>query len=353
MSDNEYIIKVKHLTEKTYEVKVTSDTTVEQLKEKLEVTTKFAPDKMKLIFKGKILKTKDDKMSDLKCTEGCTLHLIINKPQPESAPTNQNQGTPNVNPFSNTQNTGQGFNNQNPNPFGGLGGFGGMPGMQGMQGMPGMPGMQGMQGMQGVDPNMMNQFMQNPQARAMAQQLLSDPEQLRNMINSNPMLQQMAQNNPQLQAMLDNPQMMQMVSGMLDNPQAMQGMQGMPGMGNMPQPGQQPQPNTQAQPNQQSQPGQPQPNQQTQPNPQAPPPMPNLSNMMNNPQMMQQMQQMGFNPGMFQQPQQQSQNPEEEYKEQLQKLEEMGFTNKQLNIQVLKQTFGNVDAAVEKLLSMF
>lgn len=31
----------------------------------------------------------------------------------------------------------------------------------------------------------------------------------------------------------------------------------------------------------------------------------------------------------------------------------MGFTNKEVNIQVLKQCYGNVDAAVEKLLGMF
>lgn len=46
-------------------------------------------------------------------------------------------------------------------------------------------------------------------------------------------------------------------------------------------------------------------------------------------------------------------NPEDQYKDQLKKLEEMGFTNKELNIQVLSQCYGNVDAAVEKLLTMF
>lgn len=51
-------------------------------------------------------------------------------------------------------------------------------------------------------------------------------------------------------------------------------------------------------------------------------------------------------------PPQNNQNLEETYKDQLQRLEEMGFTNKQVNIQVLQQCFGNVDAAVERLLNM-
>lgn len=46
-------------------------------------------------------------------------------------------------------------------------------------------------------------------------------------------------------------------------------------------------------------------------------------------------------------------NPEEIYRDQIAKLQEMGFTNKAVNIQVLQQCFGNVDAAVERLLGMF
>ena len=35
---------------------------------------------MKLIFKGKILKKDDDKLTDLKITDGCALHMVHNKP---------------------------------------------------------------------------------------------------------------------------------------------------------------------------------------------------------------------------------------------------------------------------------
>lgn len=42
----------------------------------------------------------------------------------------------------------------------------------------------------------------------------------------------------------------------------------------------------------------------------------------------------------------------EKYKEQNQKLKEMGFINEDLNFQTLEKTMGNVDAAVERLLNM-
>ena len=63
----------------------------------------------------------------------------------------------------------------------------------------------------------------------------------------------------------------------------------------------------------------------------------------------------GFNFGNFVPPQQQvnmTLPPEERYKDQLQQMAEMGFTNKELNIQMLDATGGNVQLALERLLSM-
>jgi ubiquilin len=44
--------------------------------------------------------------------------------------------------------------------------------------------------------------------------------------------------------------------------------------------------------------------------------------------------------------------PEERYKDQLEKMAEMGFTNKEANIQALQATGGNVEMALERLFSM-
>ena len=45
-------------------------------------------------------------------------------------------------------------------------------------------------------------------------------------------------------------------------------------------------------------------------------------------------------------------NPREAYKEQNEKLKDMGFINEDANYEALSKTGGNVDAAVERLLNM-
>lgn len=45
-------------------------------------------------------------------------------------------------------------------------------------------------------------------------------------------------------------------------------------------------------------------------------------------------------------------NYEEKYKTQLEQLSELGFTNKSTNLEALIATGGNVEAAVERILSM-
>jgi len=45
-------------------------------------------------------------------------------------------------------------------------------------------------------------------------------------------------------------------------------------------------------------------------------------------------------------------NPREAYKEQNEKLKEMGFINEEANFNALSKTGGNIDAAVERLLNM-
>lgn len=42
--------------------------------------------------------------------------------------------------------------------------------------------------------------------------------------------------------------------------------------------------------------------------------------------------------------------PEQRYRDQLEQLVAMGFTNREANIQALTATFGDVNAAVERLL---
>jgi len=49
--------------------------------------------------------------------------------------------------------------------------------------------------------------------------------------------------------------------------------------------------------------------------------------------------------------QQNQQPPEERFRSQLEQLTAMGFVNREANIQALTATFGDVNAAVERLIS--
>ncbi len=115
MSDT-FKIRVKFLSKDTYEVEVSSDTIVAELKKLLEAQSKVKPAEIKLIFKGKILRQDDDKMSDLDISEGCTLHMIQKQVKTQSNDTNAPGSNPN--PFS-SQNQTTPQNTQTPpqNPF--------------------------------------------------------------------------------------------------------------------------------------------------------------------------------------------------------------------------------------------
>lgn len=173
----------------------------------------------------------------------------------------------------------------------------------------------------------------------MMQQLFSDPAALRQMIDSNPMLSGMVNSNPQMRAALENPAMLQMMQQMMADPNALGnrlvtignllgGMGGAGGMGGLGGAGGLP---------------------------------PNLAGMFGgagagagagfggaggaN---------AGLNLGAFMPPPAQvnpALPPEERYRDQLQQMSDMGFTNKDLNIQMLDQTGGNVQLAIERLLT--
>ena len=180
----------------------------------------------------------------------------------------------------------------------------GIPNINGTPNMGGLGGFPNMGSMGGMNPQ---DLLNNPAIAQMAQNLLSDPQALQNLINNNPMLSQMASNNPQLRTMLDNPDLLRQGLGAFSNAAPTQGT------------------NTQ--------------------------PTPNPNAFLNNPNLMQGL-------GSFQNPQQPTSNPnqpanyEELYKNQLESLTSMGFGNKELNIEILKECYGNVEAAIEKLLSL-
>lgn len=74
-------ITVKHLSQNSYKINIDQNASVGDLKKELEKQTELKSDEIKLIFKGKILKKDDDKLSDHKIENGSAVHMVHNKPQ--------------------------------------------------------------------------------------------------------------------------------------------------------------------------------------------------------------------------------------------------------------------------------
>lgn len=85
----------------------------------------------------------------------------------------------------------------------------------GMMGMSNTDAQQQLNNMMGggmFDLNTMTQLLQNPAIQSMMQQMMSSPEFLQQMAATNPLMANMIQNNPQLGSMMANPQLMQQLT---------------------------------------------------------------------------------------------------------------------------------------------
>lgn len=184
--------------------------------------TDLVKEKLNLVRKGRILK-KDQIMGEIGVAEGDTINLVIKEGSSEPEQTSQPQGIPGM------------FGTGMP-PFMGMPGMG-APGMAppGME-MPNMGGTGQPGGMpEGFDPSslgggmfnpdMMSNILENPMVKGMISDLLSDPEKIQGLISANPILAQMAEGNPEIEALIKNPEKIKdhMSEGKLD--EALKGMQ--------------------------------------------------------------------------------------------------------------------------------
>lgn len=325
------------------EIEINQGETVLKLKEQISTKLNIPSDEQNLVYKGRIL-SNEKAIKDYGMEEGHTVILvkkakIVNKPpetktEPEkkteeNAPKTDNNSNPNNN------------NNAN-NPFGGMNfpGLGGLDMNQLMQqafnsGANGGFGGMNM-GMGGLNPNLTNQMMgqllNNPEMMNMVTNMMSNPATLQQMINSNPMLKSLVENNPMMQQIFNNPEALRAMMNPDMLRQAMAMMQGMGGnnggnnfgfpnmdmntinqmaqnlgmgFGNVPL-------NYNAGANNNSN-----------PNPNPIPPQNEPSNI----------------------------DYKEKYKNELETLKNMGFDNEEKNLNALKACQGNVNFAVEKLLS--
>lgn len=235
------------------------------------------------------------------------------------------------------------------NPFASfMGGMGGFPNASGGAGASGANNPWANPMMGGNQPNLEAtlQMLENPMMNQMMQNMLNNPEQLRMMMDANPMMRQMREQNPQMAAMLENPETMR---AMLDpnNIRAMAQMQQAMGQlsGSFPGMGLGSMPNA---PNNAGTAAPPQggldfssllggsgtsggANSGGAANPLFPFMMPPAG---------------GFGGG--QPPSQPA--PGQRFRAQLQNLQDMGFTDRSANIRALTSSHGNVNRAIEILL---
>jgi len=301
-------------------------------KKKVEEASNISAELQRLIYAGQVLRD-DAPLSQYGIQSGHTLHMVAraanagraDQSQPQPQPQQQQQQQQQQQPQQPQP------QQQQPQP---------QPQQQIPQFNPQMFNNMFQQGQgqafQGLDVNTMMGLLNNPMVQQSMNQLLQNPAMLQQMLQNNPMANQLMQNNPIVAHMLQNPDVLrQMANPQLLN-QVLQA-QGMQGQAGQQQPGQQQMPNID---------------------------FAQLFGAMGGiGGMGQGMGGMGGGMGQgmggmgqgFNMPQQQQQggpqqSPEERFTIQLQQLQDMGFNNRQVNIQALTVTNGNVDAAVERIL---
>uniref|UniRef100_A0A4W3IR57 Ubiquilin 1 n=1 Tax=Callorhinchus milii TaxID=7868 RepID=A0A4W3IR57_CALMI len=195
----------------------------EQFKEDISKRFNTQPEQLVLIFAGKILKDQDT-LAQHGIHDGLTVHLVIktqNRAQEQPAqPANSGDTTTTTTtttpPLSSTAST-----NATSNPFnlGGLGGLAGLSSM-GLNSANFMELQTQMQRQLMSNPEMMSQIMENP----FVQNMLSNPDLMRQLIMANPQMQQLIQRNPEISHMLNNPDIMRQTLELARNPAMMQEM---------------------------------------------------------------------------------------------------------------------------------
>ncbi|EFO15683.1 ubiquitin family protein [Loa loa] len=199
---NKINLKVKTTTE-GYDITVSEKATVLKVKTVLSEKINQPPEKLCLIFSGKILKDHET-LSKLAIKDGMAIHLVIrNSQRPAAAGTT----------------SGTGAAQQNAT-------MGGNP-MSGALGMA-------------------QHMMQNPEAiremtnSPIVQSLLNNPDIIRSLIAENPQIQQVIEANPELGHLLNDPEVIRQTIEMVRNPsmfqelmrsrdQAIRNLQGIPG----------------------------------------------------------------------------------------------------------------------------
>ncbi|KAF7809592.1 ubiquitin domain-containing protein DSK2a-like isoform X1 [Senna tora] len=204
-----------------FSVQTSLDSTVGSFKEAVAQKCDIPSDQQRLIYKGRILKD-DQTLLSYGLEADHTIHLV--RGFAPAAPTNTTGGTN----ATTTNARGSGTNDGGSlggSGFGaslfpglGLNGTGGS-GMNGLFGA-GLPNLEQMQQPFISNPNLMREIMNTP---AM-QNLINNPEIVRNLIMSNPQMQELMDRNPELAHILNDPNTLRQTLEATRNPEIMREM---------------------------------------------------------------------------------------------------------------------------------
>ncbi|CAG7818393.1 unnamed protein product [Allacma fusca] len=199
-------------------IEIDEDALVKEFRSKVAEKFDAPEDRLCLIFSGKILKDTETLLSH-KLADGYVVHLVIKSsvrgPQEPRAPETAGQTAP--------ETTSQ------PAPGGNAGGnlfsaFG-LPNIGGL-GLGG--GLGGTGGLAEMHDRMQQELMSNPEAlrqimdSPFVQQIMSSPDVIRTMLSANPQIQQLMERNPELTHVLNNPEIIRQSMELARNPAAFQ-----------------------------------------------------------------------------------------------------------------------------------
>eukprot|EP00741_Cyanophora_paradoxa_P006092 tig00000983_g5907.t1 len=206
-------LQVKSSTGAKFTVEVEPSETISALKTTLEQKSEIPASQQRLIYRGRILKD-DLTIESYNIENDHTLHLVRNASQSSTgasaaAPTAAAQTAPAATgaPAAGGQAAGM-------DPFGMGGMFGGFGG-----GM-GVPNLGQFQQQMMQNPDMMREMMNSP----MMQSMMNNPELLRSLMMANPAMRQVIENNPEINHMLNDPQLLRQTMEMARNPELMREM---------------------------------------------------------------------------------------------------------------------------------
>lgn len=210
MAEGQESSKKINLTVKTPKekqtIEVEENASIKDFKELVAKKFSAEPDQLCLIFAGKIMKDHET-LQTHNIKDGLTVHLVIKT----SSRTSNDQ-------------TGSGPQPRAPADIGatpfGLGSLGGLAGLESL-GMGSANFMELQQRMQREllgNPDMMRQILDNP----LVQRLMNDPENMRNLITSNPQMQELMERNPEISHMLNNPDLLRQTMELARNPSMLQ-----------------------------------------------------------------------------------------------------------------------------------